>query len=227
MFMTTIRITMLLLAVSLLSIQYCNGQAYKPGDRIEAERGGKWYRATVLSEGAGAYEVAFDELKDERTNKKLQSSLPAAYIRPCAACNTADNVKKLIPSRPPLKLPLLQKATGNTINEAIAKNIIQATWEDPARYVDGDVKVINADVTVVEIGKPVKEDSTFVNDGSVLPETPVYPVTVTIKVRRYKSDRVVYSEGDYIYRMAVIKTGNWAAFYVATRTETPLETTYF
>lgn len=220
------RITVLLFISTLLWIQNGNSQTYKPGDRVEAERGGKWHKATVLSENAGVYEVTFDELKDENTNKKLQSSLPAANIRPCPNCSAADT-KKIVPSRPALKLPLLQKASGNGINNTIAKNVIQATWEDPAQYVDGDVKVINADVTVVEIGKPVKEDSTFVNDESLSPETPVYPVTVSIKVRRYKSDRVVCSQGEYIYRVAITKMGNWAAFYVSTRIETPLETTFF
>jgi hypothetical protein len=224
--MTTVRITMLLLAGGLLWMQNTNGQSYKPGSRVEAERNGKWHKATVLSEKAGAYEVTFDDLKDDQTNKKLQSSLPAEYIRPCAGCSAADP-KKPVPPRPPLKLPLLQKASDNTLTAAIAKNIIQATWEDPARYVDGDVKVINADVTVLEVGKPVKEDSAFVNDGSLLPESPIYPVTVAIKVRRYKSGRVVSSEGEYLYRLAITKTGNWAAFYVSTRTETPLETTQF
>lgn len=217
---------MLLLAGGLLWMQKCNGQTYKPGSRVEAERGGKWHKATVLSENAGTYEVAFEDLKNEQTHKKLQSSLPAENIRPCVSCSTSDG-KKLPSSRPPLKLPLLQKASGNILNAAIAKNIIQATWEDPARYVDGDVKIINADVTVLEVGKPVKEDSAFANDGSLLPESPVYPVTVSIKVRRYKSDRMVSSEGEYLYRVAITKTGNWAAYYVSTRTETPLETTYF
>lgn len=222
--MTTVRIAMLLLAGGLLWMQNTTGQSYKPGNRVEAERGGKWHKATVLSEKAGAYEVAFDDLKDEQTNKKLQSSLPAEHIRPCAGCSTAE-AKKPIPPRPPLKLPLLQKASDNTLNAAIAKNIIQATWEDPAHYVDGDVKVINADVTVLEVGKAAKEDSLFVTDGSLLPGSPIYPVTVAIKVRRYKSDRVVFSEGEYLYRMAITKMGNWAAFYISTRTETPLETT--
>ena len=222
----TIHTAVLWLAIGLLSAQAGNSQAYKPGNRVQASRSGKWYNAMVLNEHAGLYEVAFDDLKDAQTKKKLLSSVPAEGIRPCAGCSTADG-KKGIPPRPPLKLPLLQKASGNAITPAIAKTIIQATWEDPGHYVDGDVKVINADVTIAKIGKPAKLDSLFVNNGSLSPDMAVYPVTVVAKVRRYKNDRMVCSEGEYLYRMAINKMGNWVALYVATRTETPLETTYF
>lgn len=219
-------IAALLLGCGLLLAHHSNGQTYKPGDRVEAEKAGKWQKATVLNEDAGFYEVEFDDLKEELTNKKLRSSLLADALRPCTSCATA--VKKSTTSaRAPLKLPLLQKADASTLDAAVAKTIIQATWEDPSRYVDGDVKVVNADVTVVEIGKPATGDSTFVNDGSVAPQTPIYPVTVSIKIRRYKNDRMVSSEGKYLYKVAATKTGNWAAFYTNTLAETPLETTFF
>ena len=223
--MITKRIAGFILIGALLAHTGYSQTSYKPGDRVEAEKDGKWHKATVLNETSGAYDIEFDDLKDERTNKKLQSILPATYMRPCANCNSTAT-KKTVPPRSPSKLPLIQKAASNEISTAIAKNIIQATWEDPARYVDGDINVINADVTVVEIGKAAKVDATFINDGSLLPETPIYPVTVSIKVRRYKNDRVVSSEGEYLYRVAVTKNGNWAAYYVSTIRETPFETTF-
>ena len=124
-----------------------------------------------------------------------------------------------LPSREPISLISLEKIKSKTLTSLDAQQIIQATLEDAASNLNKEILKINCDVVVSEIGQPIKVSGEFFSDVSE--DAKVYPVMVTLKIRRYLLSKAVLNSGAYIYHLAINKKGNWVAVKASTSKETP------
>ncbi len=125
-----------------------------------------------------------------------------------------------LPQREPISLLSLEKIKSKTLTASDAQLIIQATLEDAANNSKKEIIKINCDAVVSEIGQPIKANGEFYSDVSE--DAKVYPVKVSIKVRRYMLSKAVLNSGAYIYHLAINKKSNWVAVKVSTSKETPM-----
>ncbi len=125
-----------------------------------------------------------------------------------------------LPQREPISLLSLEKIKSKTLTISDAQLIIQATLEDAANNSNKEIIKINCDAVVSEIGQPIRTSGEFYSDVSE--DAKVYPVKVTLKIRRYLMSKAVLNSGAYIYHLAVNKKGNWVAVKEIIIKETPM-----
>lgn len=125
-----------------------------------------------------------------------------------------------LPQREPISMMSIEKIKSKILSISDAQQIIQATLEDPANYANSEIIKINCDAVIAEIGQPIKAPKDFFADVSE--DAKVYPVKVTLKIRRYMMSKAVLNSGAYIYHLAINKKGNWVAVKAGAVKETPM-----